>query len=206
MVGQKGRDLTLLPASGAHTFDQLGYVACQEQSSGKLGAAPCHLWWWPPSAHCQTCAGRSTSPPAPRHVHPAPSPKRAKRDVTWKAPKHAKHGIIYNYLCVDRVQSLRLLGCTSSCNSILQFGTHVPVSPPSSIKNPPFLVHCPSWGPTPVHSLLRQVEPPGMHKSLLGTNHAASENQPCMQALLTRHSQIVNTHSSQHALLRLHNS
>ncbi len=78
--------------------------------------------------------------------------------------------------------------------------------PPSSIKNSPFLVHCPSWGPTPVHSLSRQVEPPGMHKSLLGTNHAASENQSCMQALLTRHSQIVNTHSSQHALLRLHNS
>jgi len=70
-------------ATGAHTFDQLGYVACQEQSSGKLGVAPCHLWWWwPPSAHCQICAGRSTSPRAPQRVHPAPSPKHAKRDAT----------------------------------------------------------------------------------------------------------------------------
>jgi len=95
VVDQRGvEDLTLPLALGAHTFDQLGYVACQAQSFEKLGAAPCHLWWWWPSAHCQTCAGRSTSPQAPRRVHPEPSPKHAKHDATWKAPQHAKHGVI----------------------------------------------------------------------------------------------------------------
>ena len=75
----------------AHTCEQLGCGAGLEQNSGKLGAALCHLWWWWPSAHCQICAGRSTSPQAPRRVHPAPSPKHAKHDATWEVPKHAKH-------------------------------------------------------------------------------------------------------------------